>query len=265
MSLAVEPTNQARSDGHKPQTHRMRTGGTATAGNRAFRDEHSRRIASSLRLRDLIQFPDPQEAKEPGNGFYRKSFQVAVKYFWNCTAIALGFTQAWFRSTGAKPSPLIGGKVTYFKCGVSLGVGLEHQVADGCSGLHFVYTYPPQPTFDPVEYQLDPPLKIPPPCTKDGDAESTTLSVLKAKSKEEGNTINYSMYEMLAGHVWRCASKVRNLPIDQVTKPHIVVDGRIKLQPPLHLLHVVVRMNNDYLRSVLDYLEFQLDLFGPCS
>ncbi|KAM2946193.1 hypothetical protein COP2_029021 [Malus domestica] len=61
MSLAVEPTNQARSDGHKPQTHRMR----ATAGNRAFRDEHSRRIASSLRLRDLIQFPDPQEAKVP--------------------------------------------------------------------------------------------------------------------------------------------------------------------------------------------------------
>ncbi|KAM1815056.1 hypothetical protein FF2_028063 [Malus domestica] len=118
----------------------MRTGGTATAGNRAFRDEHSRRIPSLLRLRDLIQFPDPQEAKEPGNGFYRKSFQVAAKYFWNCTAIVLGFTQAWFRSTGAKPSPLIGGKVTYFKCGVSLGVGLEHQVADGCSGLRFVYT-----------------------------------------------------------------------------------------------------------------------------
>ncbi|TQD73954.1 hypothetical protein C1H46_040524 [Malus baccata] len=65
MSLAVEPTNQACSDGHKPQTHRMRTGGTATAGNRAFRDEHSRRIPSSLRLRDLIQFPDPQEAKVP--------------------------------------------------------------------------------------------------------------------------------------------------------------------------------------------------------
>ncbi|CAN6697284.1 unnamed protein product [Malus baccata var. baccata] len=136
MSLAVEPTNQARSDGHKPQTHRMRTGGTSTAGNRAFRDEHSRRIASSLRLRDLIQFPDPQEAKEPGNGFYRKSFQVAVKYFWNCTAIALGFTQAWFRSTGAK----------------------------------------------------------------------------------------------------RLESQVRNLPVDQVTKPHIVVDGRSKLQPPLHLV-----------------------------
>ncbi|RXI05169.1 hypothetical protein DVH24_006426 [Malus domestica] len=86
------------------------------------------------------------------------------------------------------------------------------------------------------------------------------LSILKAKSKEEGNTINYSTYEMLAGHVWRCASKVRNLPVDQVTKPHIVVDGRSKLQPPLHLLHVVVRMNNDYLRSVLDYLEVQLDL-----
>ncbi|KAM2852065.1 hypothetical protein PS2_028097 [Malus domestica] len=161
MSLAVEPTNQARSDGHKPQTHRMR----ATAGNRAFRDEHSRRIASSLRLRDLIQFPDPHEAKEPGNGFYRKSFQVAVKTYiasllitvFIGTAITLGFTQAWFRSTGAKPSPLIGGKVTYFKCGVSLGVGLEHQVADGCSGLHFVYTY-----FD-ITHGLD--LTIPPSST----------------------------------------------------------------------------------------------------
>ncbi|XP_048435944.1 shikimate O-hydroxycinnamoyltransferase-like [Pyrus x bretschneideri] len=229
-------------------------------------------------------------------------------------------------SAGISTYPLLVVQVTYFKCGgVSLGVGLEHRVADGCSGLHFVNTWsdiargldltippfidrallrardPPQTTFDHVEYQPDPPLKTPPPSTKDGDAESTTvsifrltreqLSVLKAKSKEEGNSINYSTYEMLAGHVWRCATKTRNLPDDQVTKLHVAVDGRSRLQPPLppgffgnvvfagapfatagdlkskptwyaagRIHDVVVRMNNDYLRSALDFLEVQPDL-----
>ncbi|BFG24854.1 hypothetical protein CerSpe_111280 [Prunus speciosa] len=69
-------------------------------------------------------------------------------------------------------------QVTYFKCGgVSLGVGMEHRIADGVSGLHFVNTWsdiargdlkhinppfldrtllrarnPPQPAFPHIEF-----------------------------------------------------------------------------------------------------------------
>ncbi|KAI5443953.1 hypothetical protein KIW84_012544 [Lathyrus oleraceus] len=59
------------------------------------------------------------------------------------------------------------------------------------------------------------------------------LNILKGKSKEDGNTINYSSYEMLAGHVWRSVSKARALPSDQETKLYVATDGRSRLQPPL--------------------------------
>ncbi|VVA41503.1 PREDICTED: shikimate [Prunus dulcis] len=226
-------------------------------------------------------------------------------------------------SAGISSYPLLVVQVTYFKCGgVSLGVGLEHRVADGFSGLHFVNTWsdiargldltippfidrtllrardPPQPAFDHIEYQPDPPIKT---GTKAVGDESATVSIfrftreqlniLKAKSKEDGNTINYTTYEMLAGHIWKCASVARELPDDQETKLHIAVDGRSRLQPPLppgffgnvvfssapiaaagdlkskptwyaasRIHDAVLRMDNDYLRSALDYLELQPDL-----
>ncbi|KAH0982924.1 hypothetical protein GBA52_010101 [Prunus armeniaca] len=136
-------------------------------------------------------------------------------------------------SAGISSYPLLVLQVTYFKCGgVSLGVGLEHRVADGVSGLHFVNTWsdiargcditippfidrtllrardPPQPAFHHIEYQPDPPIKTPPRSTNASSVESTTVSIfrltreqlnmLKAKSKEDGNTIEFSTFEMLA-------------------------------------------------------------------
>ncbi|XP_062007954.1 shikimate O-hydroxycinnamoyltransferase-like [Rosa rugosa] len=228
-------------------------------------------------------------------------------------------------AAGIASYPLLVLQVTYFKCGgVSLGVGMQHHVADGFSGLHFVNTWsdmargldltippfidrtllrardPPQPEFPHIEYQPAPPMKHPQQSTKPG-AEETTIAIfrltreqlntLKAKSKEDGNTVNYSSYEMLAGHVWRCACKARELPDDQDTKLYIATDGRSRLQPPLppgyfgnviftatpiavagdlqskptwyaasKIHNALVRMDNDYLRSALDYLELQPDL-----
>ncbi|XP_020250177.1 shikimate O-hydroxycinnamoyltransferase-like [Asparagus officinalis] len=74
-------------------------------------------------------------------------------------------------------------QVTHFKCGgTSLGVGVQHQVADGTSGLHFINSWsdiargldiavppfidrsllrardPPSPTFPHIEYQPSPPM-----------------------------------------------------------------------------------------------------------
>ncbi|KAL6563076.1 hypothetical protein OROHE_005663 [Orobanche hederae] len=228
-------------------------------------------------------------------------------------------------SQGIAMYPLLVLQVTYFKCGgVSLGVGMQHHVADGFSGLHFINTWsdmargldlavppfidrtllrardPPLPQFKHIEYQAPPAMKT----DNNNNPESTPetsvsifkltrdqLNVLKAKSKEDGNTVAYSSYEMLAGHVWRSTCKARGLPEDQGTKLYIATDGRSRLQPPLprgyfgnviftatplavsgHLeskpvwyaaskIHdALARMDNEYLRSALDFLELQPDL-----
>ncbi|KAG8388218.1 hypothetical protein BUALT_Bualt02G0102800 [Buddleja alternifolia] len=227
-------------------------------------------------------------------------------------------------SQGISTYALLVLQVTHFKCGgVSLGVGMQHHVADGFSGLHFINTWsdmarglditippfidrtllrardPPQPQFKHIEYQPAPPMKNPQ--QTDAAAPETAVSIfkltrdqlnaLKAKSKENGNTITYSSYEMLAGHVWRSVCMARGLPEDQETKLYIATDGRARLQPKLppgyfgnviftttptavsgdleskpvwyaasKIHDALGRMDNDYLRSALDYLELQPDL-----
>ncbi|XP_010527105.1 PREDICTED: shikimate O-hydroxycinnamoyltransferase [Tarenaya hassleriana] len=221
--------------------------------------------------------------------------------------------------------PLLVLQVTFFKCGgASLGVGMQHHVADGFSGLHFINAWsdmargldltippfidrtllrardPPQPAFHHVEYQPPPSMKNPVDPSKAGPDNTTVsifklsrdqLNALKAKSKEEGNTINYSSYEMLSGHVWRSVCKARGLADDQESKLYIATDGRSRLRPPLppgyfgnviftatpvavagdlhskptwyaagQIHNALVRMDNEYLRSALDYLEMQPDL-----
>lgn len=212
-------------------------------------------------------------------------------------------------------------QVTHFKCGgVSLGVGMQHHVADGASGLHFINTWsdmarglditippfidrtllrardPPQPAFHHIEYQPPPQLKTPLPNTHNTNVcifkiTRDQLNTLKNKSKEDGNTISYSSYVMLAGHVWRCACKARSLPADQDSKMYIATDGRSRLRPALppgyfgnviftttpvavagelmskplwyaasKIHNALARMDDEYLRSALDYLEIQPDL-----
>ncbi|KAM7475841.1 hypothetical protein LguiB_023084 [Lonicera macranthoides] len=225
-------------------------------------------------------------------------------------------------SQGISSYALLVLQITYFKCGgVSLGVGMQHHAADGASGLHFINTWsdmargldltippfidrtllrardPPQPTFPHIEYQPPPTMR-----TKNNETvPDTTVSIfkltrdqinsLKAKSKDDGNTIGYSSYEMMAGHLWRCVCKARGLPEDQETKLYIATDGRARLKPSLppgyfgnviftttpiavagdlqskpawyaasRIHDALTRMDNDYLRSALDYLELQPDL-----
>ncbi|KAD6794970.1 hypothetical protein E3N88_05866 [Mikania micrantha] len=116
------------------------------------------------------------------------------------------------------------------------------------------------------------------------------LNAIKAKGKGDGS-VYHSTYEILAAHLWRCACKARGLLNDQPSKLYVATDGRSRLIPPLpqgYLGNVVftatpvaksgelecepladtarrihkelVKMNNEYLRSALDYLESQPDL-----
>lgn len=222
--------------------------------------------------------------------------------------------------------PVLVLQVTYFKCGgVSLGVGMQHHVADGASGLHFINTWsditrgldltippfidrtllhardPPMPAFQHIEYQPPPSMKSSPEQTNSESTPETTVSIfkltreqlntLKARAKENGNTVSYSSYEMLSGHVWRSVCKARGLSNDQETKLYIATDGRSRLQPPLppgyfgnviftttpmalvgdlqtkpawyaasRIHEALAKMDNDYLRSALDFLELQPNL-----
>jgi shikimate O-hydroxycinnamoyltransferase len=101
----------------------------------------------------------------------------------------------------------------------------------------------------------------------------------------------YSTYVILTAHIWRCACKARGLSNDQATKLSIPTNGRDRFRPPLQpgyfgnvtflatpialsgallsepLAHTaeriykaIKRMDDEYLRSAVDYLEKVDDL-----
>lgn len=223
-------------------------------------------------------------------------------------------------------------QVTHFKCGgAALGVGMQHHVADGASGLHFINSWsdiargldiavppfidrtllrardPPTPVFSHIEYQPAPPMNPRPPAAAPtvttaskpaADASATAVNIFKFTKQQQGLLksklkSSYTSYAVLAGHVWRCACIARGLPPDQRTKLYCATDGRTRLRPPLpegyfgnviftatpiadageitgaddgleaavsRIHAALARMDNEYLRSAVDYLELQPDL-----
>ncbi|XP_044967055.1 hydroxycinnamoyltransferase 1 [Hordeum vulgare subsp. vulgare] len=166
--------------------------------------------------------------------------------------------------------PLLVLQVTYFKCGgVSLGVGMQHHVADGMSGLHFINSWsdlcrgvkiavmpfidrtlvrardPPTPSYPHVEYQPAPAMlssvpqalggkPVPPPTAVDiFKLTRSELGRLRSQLPTGEGAPRFSTYAVLAAHVWRCVSLARNLAPEQPTKLYCATDGRQRLQPPL--------------------------------
>ncbi|KAL8042889.1 hypothetical protein ABFX02_09G081700 [Erythranthe guttata] len=219
--------------------------------------------------------------------------------------------------------PLLVLQVTHFKCGgVSLGVGIQHHVVDGLSGIHFMNTWsdmarghgapalppsidrnilrarnPPRSEFEHIEYHYPPT-----PASSDEDRSTTTavsvlklsnnqLNSLKSKFKSPDGNSSYTSYEMVAAHIWRCATTARRLAPEQETKVYIATDGRSRLLPPPppgyfgnvvftaapvaasgdiraqpvgyaagKIRDALARMDDEYMRSALDYLELQDDV-----
>ncbi|XP_076943590.1 shikimate O-hydroxycinnamoyltransferase-like [Bidens hawaiensis] len=155
---------------------------------------------------------------------------------------------------------------------------------------------PPTPTHGHVEYHPPPTMvtKNVGSLSKSSTAmlklTLDQLNTLKAKAKNDGGP-NHSTYAVLAAHIWRCACKARGLSDDQLTKLYVATDGRSRLSPQLppsylgnviftatpvaksgdltsrslsstaKLIHTTLsKMDNDYLRSAIDYLELQPDL-----
>ncbi|KAK8602556.1 hypothetical protein V6N13_057812 [Hibiscus sabdariffa] len=226
-------------------------------------------------------------------------------------------------SGGISSYPLLGLQVTSFKCGgVSIGVSSQHTLVDGASALHFINSWadtargkcpaiapvldrtflrardPPTPKFRHVEFEPSPSLKTV------SNPESpwpsivsmfkiTTEQVKALKDKVNGTLGNtkYSTYTILTAHIWRCATKARDLAEDQELKLTIPIDGRNRLQPPLppgyfgnvifhaapvalaseiksesftdtvRRIHEILRqMNDEYLRSGIDLIETTADV-----
>ncbi|XVF89295.1 hypothetical protein PTKIN_Ptkin19aG0118800 [Pterospermum kingtungense] len=148
---------------------------------------------------------------------------------------------------------------------------------------------PPTPTFDHVEYHPPPTLNN---SSTHSDPKPPVVSIFKL-TVDQINTLKaklsgtkYSTYKILCAHMWRCSSKARGLSDDQATRLQIPIDGRSRLNPPLPqgylgnvILHAkpivlvgdllsepltntvkaidesVKQVNDEYVRSVIDYLE----------
>uniref|UniRef100_A0A453GUT3 hydroxycinnamoyl-CoA:5-hydroxyanthranilate N-hydroxycinnamoyltransferase n=2 Tax=Aegilops tauschii subsp. strangulata TaxID=200361 RepID=A0A453GUT3_AEGTS len=119
---------------------------------------------------------------------------------------------------------------------------------------------------------------------------SSDIGRLRSQLPTGDDMPRLSTYTLLSAHVWRCVSLSRGLPSDQPTKLYCAIDGRKRLKPPLpdgflgNVLFTATpiveagkvtrgladaakiiqmeldRMNDDYCRSALDYLELQPDL-----
>lgn len=220
--------------------------------------------------------------------------------------------------------------MTHFKCGgVALGIGMQHHVADGFSGLHFINSWadlcrgvpiavmpfidrtllrahdPPTPAHPHIEYQpapamldSEPPQAIlagakpdqPPAAVDIFKLSRSDLGRLRAQLPTGEGAPRFSTYAVLGAHVWRCASLARGLAPEQPTKLYCATDGRQRLLPPLPegyfgnviftatplaeagkviasladgantIQAALERMDNEYCRSALDYLELQPDL-----
>lgn len=118
------------------------------------------------------------------------------------------------------------------------------------------------------------------------------IDTLKAKSKQDhGSTINFTKFEVIVAHLWRCLCKARGLSNDQASKLLIPINGRSRLNPrlpsgyignvlftgtsialsgdiqsePLNFtaerIHkTLIQMDDEYLKSALAYLKQQPDL-----
>nr|POE78840.1 shikimate o-hydroxycinnamoyltransferase [Quercus suber] len=168
----------------------------------------------------------------------------------------------------------------------------------------------PTPRFDHIEYTTKPPVLIGRMDANEERKKETSVTLLKLTReqvevlKKRANqdvvgvtTIRpYSRYEAIAGHIWRCACKVRAVDShnSQSTRARLGVDIRNRLKPSLperyfgnaisatvtpiclyedllsrplsysagKLREAIERMDDEYIRSALDFISSQKDVSG---
>ncbi|MQM03026.1 hypothetical protein Taro_035803 [Colocasia esculenta] len=181
-----------------------------------------------------------------------------------------------FQATDLPPPPLRSKHVTRFRCGgASLGVALNHLLADGFAAFNLINSWaeaargdtlaapplldrgvlaarnPPTPCFS------HPGCEPPPPClvlAQPFVAFSFRLTqgdIDRLKSKCVAGQVAGTWcgtYEAIVAHTWRCACIARGLPPDQKTRVYMPVSIRRRLEPPLPASY----LGNAVLRAACD-------------
>ncbi|XP_062096067.1 uncharacterized acetyltransferase At3g50280-like [Humulus lupulus] len=60
-----------------------------------------------------------------------------------------------------------------------------------------------------------------------------SLAKLKAKANAEYNTTKISSFQSLSALIWRCITRARNLPPEQITNCRLAANNRARLDPPI--------------------------------
>ncbi|XP_058114015.1 shikimate O-hydroxycinnamoyltransferase-like [Magnolia sinica] len=217
--------------------------------------------------------------------------------------------------------PLLLVQLTLFRCGgVCMGIGINHTIVDGSAVFQFISEWariargdahvgidpffdrtilrardpPVPPAFKHEEYDR-PPLMLGHVDDHEVRSKETTVEMLRL-TREQVNKIRQqatgcSLFQSVAGHVWRAACKARGLHHDQPTKMFVPVNGRGRLHPRLpdgyfgnvlfittpagrcgdlvlnplshsasRVKEAVEMMTDDYLRSALDFFACHKDL-----
>ncbi|RZC84972.1 hypothetical protein C5167_047756 [Papaver somniferum] len=193
-------------------------------------------------------------------------------------------------------------QVTHFKCGaVCLSTSLSHIIADGVSSINFINTWsdlcrgsediksvpfldrtilrardPPVVSFPHIEHKR-PSMNIPStsplsePKIATAKLNISTMQANQLKSKCNKGEFQFSTYEVIAGHLWRCSCKAHcrsrlspPLPNGYFGNAIFYVaptatSGNIISKPlsyAVNLIHeTFTTSNNEYFRSALDFLE----------
>ncbi|GLJ12693.1 hypothetical protein SUGI_0196020 [Cryptomeria japonica] len=215
-------------------------------------------------------------------------------------------------------------QITRFICGgLVIGIALHHHVADGHATFTFINSWGkavrgesiqqppwihdrsllkardlPQQVFDHYEYNTIAHKKSPRQSirsTKVFHFDGIFLDKLKSKVKQSNKEKkNYTTFEVLVAHLWKCISGARGLDGDLQTKASIPIDGRKRINPPIpeeyfgnvvyeswaqttvselingsldfvtELIHKsITKVDNDFIRSAIDFFELSKEITGP--
>lgn len=155
---------------------------------------------------------------------------------------------------------------------------------------------PPLPSFDHIEYKkpssktTQSPTEYPELAIRKLHFSMALLKMIKAEAAKDGpEGVTYTTFESLLGHLWKCITRARGFQNEEEeTRALVAVNARKRLNPPIPkeyfgnvmchacphstikdllvqplsfaagLVHEAIKkVNNDYVRSALDFIELQ--------